>query len=259
MTTWMLMAGIALASLGQQPVPDAQEVLRLLSEGREQLTTLEADFKQVTMTDDEDIKSTGTITYVKPKRIIFRYAEPPIEYMIDKNHAYEFDAELEQILIFNIEGRPEAEAFFLGLESNTELLQKSYTIRALPPENAEREAAALELIPKPIEDQEPICEKVTLQLRKVDYLPTKIDIINDESSNVTFTITNFKRNIDLPKERSHVFVPELTDVVLNDDAIEVVGETGTFFPDDERLGLNQEVDEPETTVEVVEESLNANQ
>ena len=145
MTTWMLMAGIALASLGQQPVPDAQEVLRLLSEGREQLTTLEADFKQVTMTDDEDIKSTGTITYVKPKRIIFRYAEPPIEYMIDKNHAYEFDAELEQILIFNIEGRPEAEAFFLGLESNTELLQKSYTIRALPPENAERDAVAVDV------------------------------------------------------------------------------------------------------------------
>ena len=243
------MAGITLASLGQQPIPDAQEVLHLLSESRAQLATLEAEFTQLTITPDEDITSKGTIVYQKPKRIIFRYDEPPIAYMIDKKHAYEFDAELEQLLIFNIEGRPEAEAFFLGLESDSEVLKNSYTLRALAPENPERDAIALELIPKPLEDQEPIFEKVTMQLRKGDYLPMKIDIINDETSNVIFTVSNFKPNAHLPMERSHIFAPELTDVLLNDEIFELVGEDGAYFPDDERLSLNQEPDVPEEIIE----------
>lgn len=243
------MAGLALTSLGQQPLPDAQEVLRLLGEHRTELTTMQATFKQITMTEEDDTTSTGTIVYVKPKRIIFRYDDPPVEYMIDKKHAYEYDAELEQIMIFNIEGRPEAEAFFLGLESDTELLKKSYTIKALAPENPERDAVALQLLPIPKEDIEPIFAKITLQLRKNDYLPTKIDIINNETSSVIFTITNFKLNESLPKNRSHIFTPDLTDLVLNDEVLDAVGEAGAFFPDDERLGLNQETGEPEATPE----------
>lgn len=237
MTGWMVIAGLALASFGQQPIPDADEVLRVLSERRESLSTMQAEFSQLTVTSDEDIASMGTLTYVKPKRIIFRYAEPPIEYMIDRNHAYEYDAELEQMLIFDIEGLPEAEAFFLGLESNIDALKESYVIKTLAPGNTERNAVAIELIPIPVDGEEPVFEKVTMQLRKEDYLPVQIDIVNSESSSVQFTIKNFKLNETLPKELSHVFVPDLTDVILNDDPFEVTGEQGAYFPDNERLGI----------------------
>lgn len=237
MTTWMVMTAWVLTALGQQPVLEAQEVLGLLSEQRTQLTTLQATFKQVTMTSDEDTTSTGTLVYVKPKRIIFRYDDPAIDYMLDRHHAYEYDAELEQIMIFDIEGRPEAEAFFLGLESDTAILEKSYTIKALAPKDPERDAVALELLPRPVEDQEPIFAKVTLQLRKNDYLPTRIDIINDENSSVTFTIEDFILNQSLPKKSSHIFAPDLTDVVFNDEVLEAVGEAGAYFPNDARLGL----------------------
>jgi outer membrane lipoprotein-sorting protein len=240
MTRWMVLAGLALAFFGQQPVPETDDVLRLLSERRASLTSLQAEFTQLTITSDEDISSTGTLTYVKPKRIIFRYAEPPIEYMIDQNYAYEYDAELEQILVFDIEGRTESEAFFLGLESNLDVLKKTYTIKALPPLNPTRDVVALELVPIPKEDEEPFFEKVTLQLRKEDYLPVQIDIINGESSSVNFTIKNFTINEALPNEQSHVFVPELTDVILNDKPVEVTDEKGAYFPDNERLGLSEE-------------------
>jgi outer membrane lipoprotein-sorting protein len=237
MTICMVIAGLALASFGQQPAQDADDVLRLLSERRASLTTLQAEFSQLTISSDEDIVSCGTLTYAKPKRIIFRYAEPPIEYMIDEDYAYEYDAELEQILIFDIEGRTEVEAFFLGLESNIDVLKESYTIKVLTPLNTERDAVAIELVPIPKEDEEAVFEKITLQLRKEDYLPVQIDIINSESSSINFTIKNFTLNKELPKEISHVFVPKLTDVILNDEPIEVTDAKGAYFPDNDRLGL----------------------
>ena len=124
----------------------------------------------------------------------------------------------------------------------------------MPPEDPETNAAAIELIPIAVEDREPMFEKVTLQLRKGDYLPTKIDIINSESSSVRFTISNFTINQPLDKKRTHVFTPDLTDVVLNDEAIEVTGEEGAYFPDDERLGLIPKSDEAPS-----EETVNANE
>ena len=87
-----------------------------------------------------------------------------------------------------------------------------------------------------------------------DYLPTKIDIINSESSSVRFTINNFTINEPLDKKRTHVITPDLTDVVLNDEAIEVTGEEGAYFPDDERLGLIPESDEVPS-----EETVNADE
>ena len=162
-------------------------------------------------------------------------------------------------MIFDVAGRPEAEAFFLGLESNTKQLEKSYTVTALAPKNPERDAVALQLLPKPVEGQEPIFAKVTMQLRKGDYLPTRIDIINDELSSVTFTITDFKLNETLPQKLSHIFTPELTDVVFNDDVLDAVGEEGAYFPNNELLGLTEmlievpEVPTEATTIESTDE------
>ncbi|MFP6597277.1 MAG: outer membrane lipoprotein carrier protein LolA [Candidatus Hydrogenedentota bacterium] len=216
------------------PAPDVQEVFRLFSEERDEIQSMQARFTQMTMTPDEDIASEGSIVYVNPKRIIFRYDESdsagPITYMIDQSNAYEFDEELEQILVYDIEGRPEADAFFLGLDSDSKQVQEAYDMKLLPAENFERDAFALELVPIIKDDIEPIFQKVTLQLRKGDFLPTEIYIINDEDSNVLFKLSGFVLNEDLACDRSNVFVPENTDVVIDDIALDPVGKGGRFFP-----------------------------
>lgn len=219
------------SAVAQEFSPDVQEVFRLFSEGRDEVKSMQARFTQMTMTPDDESVSEGSIVYVNPKRIIFRYDEPPIAYMIDLSDAYEYDEELEQILVYDIEDRPEAEAFFLGLESDTTKVQEAYDMRLLPAENPERDAFALELVPIPIEEEEPVFEKVTLQLRKGDYLPTRIFIVNDEDSTVLFKLDQFILNAALPRDRSHLFVPENTDVVINDVAMDPAGAAGRFFPD----------------------------
>jgi len=224
-----------LSAIAQDIAPDVQEVFHLFSEERDEIRSMQARFTQLTMTPDEDITSEGTIVYVNPRRIIFRYNESdsagPITYMIDQSNAYEYDEELEQILVYDIHGRPEADAFFLGLESDPKQVLEAYELKLLPAENPEQDAFALELVPIPIDDVEPIFQKVTLQLRKGDYLPTAIHIINDEDSNVVFKLDAFVLNQDLPKKISSLFVPENTDVIIDDVALDPVGESGRFFPE----------------------------
>jgi outer membrane lipoprotein-sorting protein len=226
-------AGIAFmfSAAAQDPAPDVQEVFRLFSEERDEVRSMQARFTQVTMSEEDEIESTGTVVYVNPKRIIFRYDDPPVTYMIDQSDAYEYDEELEQLLVYDIQGQPEAEAFFLGLESDTKSVQDAYDMRLLKPKDPERDAFALELIPKLKEDQESIFQKVTLQLGKEDYLPRRIEIINSEEAHVVFELTDFVLNEALARNRSHLFVPENTDVVINDEMLDPVSAEGHFYPE----------------------------
>lgn len=216
--------------LAQEPAADVQEVFRRFTEERDEIRSMQAQFTQLTMTPDEDIESTGTITYVNPKRIIFRYSDPPITYMINQGNAYEYDEELEQVLVYDIEGRPEAEAFFLGLDSDSKRVQDAYDMTLLAADDPERDAFALQLVPKESEDSDPIFERATLQLRQGDFMPTHIHIVNSEDSHVRFTLTDFVLNEALPREQSHVFVPEGSDCVVNDVAEDPVETGGRYYP-----------------------------
>jgi outer membrane lipoprotein-sorting protein len=224
----------SMVTFAQEPtesaVHTAQDIFKLFSEGRGDIESMQARFTQMTMTPEEDIESTGSIVYVSPKRIIFRYDDPPIAYMIDESNFYEYDEELEQFSSYDIQGRPEAEAFFLGLSNNTEKVKESYDLELLPAENPETDAFSLQLVPIPVEGEESIFEKVTLQLRKGDFLPAKVHIVNGEDSQVFFSLEGFVLNEDLPRDLSHVFVPEDTDLLIDDVALDPVGPGGRYLP-----------------------------
>lgn len=231
MSAFAVWAVLALVAQVQEPSPEAEAFLSAYSAERDGLETLQARFVQWTYTPDEDIKSEGTVTYVRPKRIIFRYDDPPLSYMIDGTHAYEYDEELEQILVYDIEGQPEAEAFFMGMESDIGEIRKAYQIHVLPPDDAIDGAHAVRLTPHPNDDLEPLFEHVTLQLRKQDYLPTQILIRNDEDSRVEYTLTGFEKNGELAEDTSQILVKEGSDIVINDVALDRAGPEGHYFPD----------------------------
>jgi outer membrane lipoprotein-sorting protein len=225
---WVL---VLTSFIGQTGAGEVSPQLEAFAQQRDQIRTLQAHFTQQTITPDETIESSGTVVYVNPKRIIFRYDDMDMEYMIDAQNAYEYDAELEQVLIYDIAGRPEAAAFFMGFENNADELQKAYHVKVLSPRNATTHAFALELVPRPSETEDPpLFERVLLQIRRDDYLPTEIDITNDAESNVSFHVQDFVLNETLPPKVSSLFVPAGTDVVINDDIADPVEDGGRFYP-----------------------------
>lgn len=199
------------------------------AERRNAVHSLHADFAQTTTTPDEVIESVGTLVYTSPRRLIFRYDDPPLVYMIDGLNAYEYDPDLEQLQIFALEDRPESEAFYLGFENNADRLQEAYDVRIVPPQDAAAHALGLEFTPKESEE-EPYFQRVLLQLRKNDFLPAAILIVNDEESDVTFSITNFEVNTDLATDETHVVVPEGTVIVDNDTYAGEAGPDGMRVP-----------------------------
>lgn len=226
----MLAWALVLAVWGQADEPSAMEFFTVFAERRNAIGLLEATFVQMTVTPDEVIVSEGRLVYISPKRLIFSYDDPPLVYMIDKLRAYEYDPELEQVQIFDLEDRPESEAFYLGFENNVERLQEAYNVRLIPPSDALRYAFALEFAPKEDNEEEGYFEKVTLQLRKGDFLPAEILITNDEESHVEFKVSNFRLNGELDAAKTHLFLPEGTVIVDNDLYAGTVGPEGLQLP-----------------------------
>ncbi len=216
-------------AVGQNQSP--AEFFDEFSARRDATDALQAEFIQTTVTPDETIVSRGTLIYTKPKRLIFRYQEPPLVYMIDGLRVYEYDPDIAQIQIYNLEDRPESEAFYLGFESDSQRLQEAYNVRILPPDDAARHALSVEFTPKPRDDsEEPYFQRVLLQLAKGDLLPSSILIVNDDESNTSFSITNYNLDVELPESASHVRVPEGTTIVDNGGYVGDAGPGGAMFP-----------------------------
>jgi outer membrane lipoprotein-sorting protein len=221
----------ASAAVAQTPPPSAPEFIAEFTKQRDAVETLRAGFVQTTTNPDETVVSKGTLIYTRPKRLIFRYADPPLVYMIDGLRVYEYDPGISQIEIMDLEDRPESEAFYLGFESNVDRLQKAYEIHVLPPADAEKYALAVEFVPRPRDDgEEPYFQRVRLQLRKKDYLPAEILIVNDDESQTSFTVTDFAANEKLPEELSRVRVPEGTAIVENNESGTDAPAGGALFP-----------------------------
>jgi outer membrane lipoprotein-sorting protein len=217
------------AAAGQTKTP--AEFFDEFSARRDATTSLQARFVQTTTSPDEVVVSEGTLVYTKPKRLIFRYSDPPLVYMIDGLRVYEFDPDIEQVQIYDLEDRPESEAFYLGFETDALRLQEAYNVRVLPPDDPARHALAVEFTPKPRDDgEEPFFRSVLIQLVKGDLLPSTILIVNDEESSTSFTIAEYSLNAELPESTTHVTVPEGTTIVDNGEYVGEAPTGGAQFP-----------------------------
>lgn len=228
----MLACAIALAfwANAEDEARSVADFFADFAEQRNAIHLLEAGFVQTTVTPDEVVVSEGRIVYSQPKRLIFRYNDPELVYMIDRLRAYEYDPELEQLQIFDLEDQPESEAFYLGFDNNAQRLQDAYTVRLFPPKDPEIYAFALEFVPKENGEEEAYFQKITLQLRKLDFLPAEIYIVNDEESHVEFKISDFKLNGEPDPKKTHIFLPEGTEIYDNDVYTGTVGAQGLLLP-----------------------------
>ena len=203
---------------------------------RDAIQTLEARFEQENKTPEETRVTEGSVVYVNPRRIVFRYEKPEVgaTYVIDGYRAYEYIPEIEQVEIHDIGDNPEAEIFFLGFEDNADALRQAYNLELFDPqgtaESAPGATKGLSIRPKPQEDQPVPFKEVRLYLREKDYLPVRIHVINDEDSETLIDISDFRINEPLDPSRAQVEVPRGTKIIENDRLVETVEIEGRRLP-----------------------------
>lgn len=222
---------IALAAVLAEPVPDGDALASFLAEFTEQragIRAVKAHFTQTTVSPDETMHSEGTVIYARPKRLIFRYDDPDLVFVLDDLRSYEYDAELKQLQIIDLDEQPHSEAFYLGFEGNPARLLEAYHVSFLRPGDDESTAGIIALKPKDAENAYFL--RATLRFRRGDYLPQEIHIENDESSNVVIEISDYKVNDEFDASELQIYVPEGTTVIDNEQFVEIVGASGKYFP-----------------------------
>lgn len=217
-----------------EPVQTVDEFFATFSKKRDTVQTLEASFTQENVTPEETKKTSGVVYYVKPRRIMFRYTDPQTTYLVDGQTVYQYETDLKQVQIIDLEDDPQTEAFFLGFDDNTDRLKEAYTITLFTPDVKSCGSKGLVLVPKPMAEDlkrdQKYFEQVRIALDDARYLPCHIEIVNDKDSKVLITITGVKLNADSSMKDLKIKVPEGTAIIENDDLVETTGPDGAWLP-----------------------------
>lgn len=213
------------------------------AERRAAVENVQAIFVQDEISPDDSVRSEGTLIFVRPRRIVFRYKDPEITYLIDSLRVYEYDAEFEQVQVFDLDDDPQAEALFLGFGSDPDRLQEAYDLLLTPALPDACGSQVLTLRPKAAADEElsqealhvddisaSLFEEARITLGGKDLLPCRIEIINDADSRVVINIVEYRVNKPIESDADRLNLPEGTRIIENEVLTETVGSEGVFLP-----------------------------
>ncbi len=220
--------------------PTVDEFFADFAKKREPIERLEARFVQDTVTPDETTRTIGYIVYQKPRRIMLRYLDPEVTYLVDGNRVYQYNVELEQVQVYDLDDDPQLEALFLGFDSDTNRLRDAYSIELFDPDPSTCGEEGLRLLPLPAEPSgaagstdesvAPLFQEIALYLRGDDLLPCRIHVINDAESNVEISVDDFKINDAAGDAAARIDLPEGTMIIENEENVEQVGPGGKWIP-----------------------------
>ena len=221
----------AAAALCAAPDTDVDAFFKEFSAKRDGVVALDAAFTQTTKLPDEELTTKGSLIFIKPRRIIFHTDDPERTTLVDDRRGYEYDPEIKQLQIFDIEDNPQADIFFLGFNSNTETLRQAYDLTLFDVPDDPRGKKGLRIKPKAQSKEQAYFVEVNLFLRDEDYLPYRIHIRNDEESQVFIEVESIDKAFRPTPQLTQIFLPENTKVVENDRVVETVGPGGKRMPD----------------------------
>jgi len=234
---------VALVTVGATPAVD--EFFADFSAKRDHIDRLTARFVQETVTPDEVTRSVGNIVYEKPRRIMLQYLDPAITYLVDGTRVYQYNADLEQVQIYDLDDDPQLEALFLGFDSDASRLREAYTIGLFDPDPSTCGKQGLRLLPlqtrdasgedQPAEDVTPLFQEIALYLRAEDFLPCQIHVVNDAESEVEIAVADFKLNVDAGDAAAGIDLPAGTQIIENEELVETVGPGGKRVPGTARV------------------------
>jgi outer membrane lipoprotein-sorting protein len=242
MMKWLLLAVV----MGGAPLVHAEDAAaeagaleRFLEEfarNREGIHSLTADFAQENLIEDEPFISHGTVTYAKPKRILFRYEDTGRAFVIDHRTMYDYDPDVEQVMVQQLEDKPEVEALFLGFSEDFTQVREVYTMGFFETGDA---TTGLELSPKPSAHGDAEFVRARLWLRPRDFLPTRVEVQVTHDSKNTYYLSAYELHETLSAAQVHVTVPAGT-IIVADDSIEELTEARRIpFADSHRAAPDE--------------------
>jgi len=241
---WSLLACLSAGIFAETPDEnDFDAFFKAFKEKRDGIGSLTAHFTQRTFLPDEVITTEGALYYSKPRRIMFKTDDPDRATLVDNRRGYEYDAEIKQLTIFDIEDQPRANIFFLGFDDDTEALQQAYQVQLMITHDA-RGMHGIKIQPRPDTHDEVYFMEVNLFLREEDYLPYRIHIVNDAESEVFIDIDTMEPQPEPDLESVRILAPPGIKIIENDQVIATVqGEQ--YFPATEVSPQIEEKELPE--------------
>lgn len=200
-----LLSFIASLWLGLMPFenlhaqPDARELLDDFAEG---LTSLTADFTQVTVDGSGEVveESEGRMFYQAPDLIRWDYLEPfPQVIVADGEKLWHYDESLQQV---TVRPQPAAADSPMLVLTRPELLEKFY--RVLPSERPDQIRF------------EPLAEQAEIEMARLtfrDGAPNTLDIFDPFGQSTRLTLENIRRNPEIDPGVFEFEVPEGADVL----------------------------------------------
>lgn len=231
--TLLLAAGMTLAWMAAPDGPPSFDAFfKEFAKKRDGIQVLEARFTQETVSPEETIEAGGSIVYVKPRRIVFRYDQPKEgpAYLIQDGKAYEFEADIRQLQIYDLQDSPQTEVFFLGFDQNTASLREHYDVSVFDSDDKPNGSKGILIRPKGKEEEFGRFREVRLFLRDQDYLPYRIHIVNDDESKVHIAVSDIVVNGKLDLAKTQIALPAGTKIIENDALVETVGPGGKTVP-----------------------------
>lgn len=202
---------------------------RAFKEKRDGVGSLTAHFTQQTILPDEIITTEGTLYYSKPRRILFKTDAPNQSILIDGRRGYEYDSEIRQLTVFDIEDHPRADIFFLGFDDNTESLQRAYQLELMITHDT-RGMQGINIKPRTDTDDAVYFTEVNLFLREKDFLPYRIHIVNDEESELFIDIDQIVPQASPDLDAARILVAPGVKIIENDTVVDTVEEERYFPP-----------------------------
>jgi outer membrane lipoprotein-sorting protein len=235
MTLTFAIAAVAMFAASDAPsAPDASldAFFTEFAKKRDEIYCLEARFTQQNISPEETVDSNGAIVYVKPRHIVLRYEKPQagVTYLMHGRSAYEYQPDIKQLDIYRLEDNPQTAIFFLGFDDNPQALREGYNVSLFETNDKPVGSKGINLRPKKAEDSH--FTEVKLFLRDVDYLPYKIEILNEDNSKVETVISDFVINGKLDSTKTQIKLPEGVKIIDDDQVVETVGAGGKMVPEE---------------------------
>jgi len=221
---------------------------KAFKEKRDGIGSLQANFMQKTILPQEVITTEGTLFYSKPRRILFSTKDPERATLVDGRRGYEYDSEIKQMTIFDIEDHPRANIFFLGFDDDTKALETAYDLTLFESDDP-RGRRGIKILPREGSDESAYFVEANLYLRDEDYLPYRIHIINDKDSQLYIDVNDIVKKPEQDLDSARFTLPEGVKIIENDRVIDTVGPGGRTVPAESQTGLLQEKELPAAGLE----------
>jgi outer membrane lipoprotein-sorting protein len=221
---------LAAASLFSAP-ESVDDFFTEFAKRRADITTLRANYTEQTITPEERFESEGTLVYAKPRRIVRRTAPPEnVVILIDERRCFQYEPEIKQLVIYDLDADPRANLLFLGFDSDMSSLREAYDLSLFTIEDEASGKRGILIKPKP-DDKEAWFKEVNLYLDEADYLPYRIRMVNEDDSQLIIEVKDIKKNPALDPADTQAAIAEGTKVIKDDQVLETVGAGGKLVPE----------------------------